>query len=414
MPTFPTELTDEIIAWIPAAYKLVIERYSTLLCCSLVCSAWLPASRYQLFQELWIGTAERYDLLVSRVLRSENMRSYLLFVRKVYFYTARDTFKGKSFVLEFAGHLPNVTLMTFYDGTLEGLSSHPSCFVAISRFSTIRTLSITDGQFPSFGDLRRTLSFLPSLTSLQLYYPSWPDPATALSPRLLHGASTVRRPALLGLNLSLGTDPPNRRRAQQFIAWLSETATSSSLLLLNMNCVVVLGSSLKGFGQGVRKMYVTAYEDDTEDLELFLSGLTTSLEVLHMTNDGALQPDTWLRFERLVHSLPRPTPLLELHIHFVCHGPPELSKFDGLKDLDEALQPELFEKLQAVKLEVGYIRDSTDREDGPALTGPILAVMMNKLPNLYERNIIEVSAYTFQHEPVRDVEPPTDPNDAPS
>ncbi len=149
---------------------------------------------------------------------------------------------------------------------LSRVSSHPSCVVAISRFSTVRTLSITDGKFPSFGDLRRTLSFLPSLTSLQLYDPSWPDPSTGPSPRLSHGASTVRRPALLGLNLSLGTDPPNRRRAQQFIAWLSETATSSSLLFLNMSCVGTFGPSFKCFGRGIEDLYISVHEDDAGSL----------------------------------------------------------------------------------------------------------------------------------------------------
>ncbi|TFK78597.1 hypothetical protein K466DRAFT_438203, partial [Polyporus arcularius HHB13444] len=55
----------------------------TLLSCSLVCSAWLPASRHQLFQELYINSPKRYDLLVSRVLHSEKMRIHLLSARKV-------------------------------------------------------------------------------------------------------------------------------------------------------------------------------------------------------------------------------------------------------------------------------------------------------------------------------------------
>ncbi|TFK80074.1 hypothetical protein K466DRAFT_504522, partial [Polyporus arcularius HHB13444] len=88
MPTFPTELTDEIITWIPAVcLNRVQERYRTLLSCALVCSAWLPASRYQLFQELHIDTPERYDLLVSRVLHSEKMRTHIMSVRQVALFT---------------------------------------------------------------------------------------------------------------------------------------------------------------------------------------------------------------------------------------------------------------------------------------------------------------------------------------
>ncbi|TFK84962.1 hypothetical protein K466DRAFT_448265, partial [Polyporus arcularius HHB13444] len=59
----------------------------TLLDCSLVCRAWLPASRHQLFQKLDIDTPERYDLLVSRVLHSEKMRIHLLSVRSVVLFT---------------------------------------------------------------------------------------------------------------------------------------------------------------------------------------------------------------------------------------------------------------------------------------------------------------------------------------
>ncbi|RDX48088.1 hypothetical protein OH76DRAFT_697830 [Lentinus brumalis] len=57
---YPLELTDEFIAWIPALCDfmshLQSERYRTLLSCSLVCSAWLPASRHQLFHELYINS----------------------------------------------------------------------------------------------------------------------------------------------------------------------------------------------------------------------------------------------------------------------------------------------------------------------------------------------------------------------
>ncbi|KAI0692594.1 hypothetical protein C8T65DRAFT_586517, partial [Cerioporus squamosus] len=80
IPSLPTELTDEIIAWIPLVCKEV-DRYPTLLVCSLVCWAWVPASRHQLFHELIIENPEQYDLLVARVLHSEKMRGYLRFVR---------------------------------------------------------------------------------------------------------------------------------------------------------------------------------------------------------------------------------------------------------------------------------------------------------------------------------------------
>ncbi len=276
MPTFPRELTDEIIAWIPIVCDRVIynerETYRTLLSCSLVCSAWLPASRHQLFLMLHINTPERYDLLVSRVLHSEKMRIHLLSVRSVIFVTrvndtleSTDSLLRRPFVHEFAGHLPTVTYMAFFDQSADpsfNFLSHPTSAMVISRFSLVRSLSISRCMFPSFRALCRTLTALPSLNDLELNLPSWPEPAADLSTHLSHGASTVRRPALLALDVMWATDPPDRRCAQQFMAWLSKTATSSSLLnlwvrVLNWEHVKIedmatFGPSFLRFGQGLR------------------------------------------------------------------------------------------------------------------------------------------------------------------
>ncbi|RDX52188.1 hypothetical protein OH76DRAFT_196638 [Lentinus brumalis] len=274
MPTFPTELFEQIIAWIPDVCHGSHEEDHALLTCSLVCSAWLPASRRQLFQTLYIKTPERYDLLVSRVLHSEKMRIYLLSVRTVEFATQSGTPAfGRPFVLEFAGHLPNVTDILFLEGSAEAYLSQPASGLAISRFALVRSLSILDCEFLSFGALRRILTSLPSLDNLELDSPSWPDPAAELSPSLSHGASTVRRPALLGLNVMWETKSSDRRRAQQFIAWLSETATSSSLLDLEVvpysrtrgqqiRFMAIFGSSLSCFGRGLRRLNIRVVERD--------------------------------------------------------------------------------------------------------------------------------------------------------
>ncbi|RDX48086.1 hypothetical protein OH76DRAFT_697704 [Lentinus brumalis] len=126
MPTFPRELTDEIIAWIPIVCDRVIynerETYRTLLSCSLVCSAWLPASRHQLFLMLHINTPER----VNDTLEST------------------DSLLRRPFV--HAGHLPTVTYMAFFDQSADpsfNFLSHPTSAMVISRFSLVRSLSIS-------------------------------------------------------------------------------------------------------------------------------------------------------------------------------------------------------------------------------------------------------------------------------
>ncbi len=194
------------------------------------------------------------------------MRFYLLSVRTVKLEIPdAPAFNRRPFALEFAGHLPSVTDMHMTSTALGAFISHPRSFVAISRFSSVQTLMINHCTFPSFGALRRTLTSLPSLTILRLHSPSWPDPAVDLSPRLSHGASIVRRPVLLVLSVSWSSDPSNRRRAQQFINWLSKTATSSSLVDLRVSnplsrarigCMTTFGPSLVGFGRGVRRLNI--------------------------------------------------------------------------------------------------------------------------------------------------------------
>ncbi len=75
--------------------------------------------------------------------------------------------------------------------------------------------------------------------------------------------------------------------------------------------------------------------------------------------------------------------------------PLELAKFDGLEALDAALRLELFQALQTVKLHVSSYKGRSDLEKGSALTKSMLAVIKNKLPELFARNIVEVSAYRY-------------------
>ncbi len=127
------------------------------------------------------------------------------------------------------------------------------------------------------------------------------------------------------------------------------------------------------------------------ELDQFLGSLT-SLEALHLRFESRLQRGTWAQIGRLVHSLPRRTQLLELHISVRYFDPPDLPHFYGLDALDGVLQPELFKALRAVKLDVYYLEDQTNQRQRQALEDHVLAVIKNKLQKLYDRNIIEASA----------------------
>ncbi|KAI0696753.1 hypothetical protein C8T65DRAFT_30576 [Cerioporus squamosus] len=404
IPSLPTELTDEIIAWIPLVCKEV-DRYPTLLVCSLVCWAWVPASRHQLFHELIIENPKQYNLLVSRVLHSETMRGYLRFVRVVDLaaYKEPAAHTRRAFTLEFAGHLSNATTMSIaYEG-VEAFMSHPHAvhILAISRFSSIYTLKLLYCDFPSFGALRRFLTSLPSLTSLELHRPSWPDPAADLSPSLLHGSSRIPRPALSDLKMNWAySNRAGPRRVQQFLAWLSDTATSTSLRRLELDSegarYMDIGSSLSRLGRLVKALRIVVYEDDT-GYESLLSGFR-NMQGLHIETDRALQPDTWVRIARIMHALPCPVQLVLLCIRvrldllpFRPSGAQSRDsnqalyealwqeQSDGLRSLDTALPQEQFEKLKVVHLQVrGFSK-------------PMLDVIKNKMPGLFARNIVEVS-----------------------
>ncbi|KAI0696752.1 hypothetical protein C8T65DRAFT_30570 [Cerioporus squamosus] len=165
IPFLPTELIDEIIACVRVVCSgREPEKARTLLSCSLVCSEWLPASRHQLFWELWLHNPHRNDLLVSRVLNCEKMRGYLLSVRKMVLYINWNppTSLRRPFAVEFAGHLPNVTTMTIAFYGVDTFMSHPSSFVAISR-SFIHTNAETSLLQVSFS---RSLSPNPHLIAL--------------------------------------------------------------------------------------------------------------------------------------------------------------------------------------------------------------------------------------------------------
>ncbi|TFK84964.1 hypothetical protein K466DRAFT_601594 [Polyporus arcularius HHB13444] len=138
------------------------------------------------------------------------------------------------------------------------------------------------------------------------------------------------------------------------------------------------------------------YGPGQSELELFFRTLE-SLNVLSLYFRGAIQPDTWVQLERLVHSLPCPKQLVELKIDVRSSDRPCLpSQFDGLEALDAALQPELFTALQAVTLHVEYRKEQGDPDEGQSLTESMLAVIKNKFPKLFARNIINVSAYAYK------------------
>ena len=165
----PPELIDEIIAW--------IDLPSTLCSCCLVCHSWLPASRNRLLEIVYIPDAVAYDLFLTRVVRGEDMDTWLPSVRTLV--VGDDNCpnpRAHNLFYDLAGLLPNLhgLYIDSLDWTTYPVS--PKAPLALSRFENVRELGVFNVVFPSFGFFRRLISLLPSLARLVLSGFTWPRP----------------------------------------------------------------------------------------------------------------------------------------------------------------------------------------------------------------------------------------------
>ena len=274
----PGELTDEIIAWV--AHSPLTEwpyephpYYRTLLSCCVVCSQWLPASRHQLFRNICIRRSENYDLFVSRVLSQHSMGVYLSHIGILQLANYPYNSSGPSaipFAYAFVRHLPNLTSLHVKEGGLMTyLCRQLRTPLALSRFPSIQELSIDLNAFPSFGDIRRTLTSLPNLTVLSMHTRvSWPEPSTELAPLLTHGASPSSRPRLMVLSYTWIEDHSSgdQQRALQLLTWLASTSTGSSLRRLTL----VLYWSDNAYGDMCGPAFVHTVARCVEELTLHI------------------------------------------------------------------------------------------------------------------------------------------------
>lgn len=235
VPRLPPEVTDKIIENVD---------WEDLPRCALVCTQWLPASRYQLFCDMRVGLPSNYERLVANVLHSERMNEQLSFVRNLLIWYRRKPEHAVqehksdprvSFFHIFVGHLPNLTVLVLRHLDWDRCPPHPSMPLSILFFASISIVELRDCNFPSFSLLRRTLTALPSLASLTMDQGSWPQPSeTLLGYPLTHGATRLSRPKLHTLYLYWNPGPADRCRAKQFLCWLAMTATPSTIRKLHM------------------------------------------------------------------------------------------------------------------------------------------------------------------------------------
>ena len=167
MPSdLPAELTDLIIASVSATDR------QTLLSCALVCRAWLPASRHRLFAHLIIRDSKTCDLLVNRVLRSDDMKPYLATATRQLNLVNCDLWPlghrpiPMPFFALCYGCFPRLETLVLYKAAR--LFDRPTAPLLLAQFTSLKHLEINSSLFPSFVSLRRTISALKDLETLTL------------------------------------------------------------------------------------------------------------------------------------------------------------------------------------------------------------------------------------------------------
>ncbi|PIL29006.1 hypothetical protein GSI_09053 [Ganoderma sinense ZZ0214-1] len=199
MPPFlPCELTDIIIFHVDDA--------NSLCSCSLVCHDWVAASRHCLFSDAHMLSPSQYDALVNRVLRSESMYPWLSSMRTLEldcedgrWFKKRNGGPRYRFFHEFAGHLPNLHLLSLVGLDWVRSPLHASTPSALSQFPSLVELRLENCTFQSFDMFRRILVAIPNLSTLMLYAVQWPSQPNGLLPgsRML----PQRRPCLVAFSI---------------------------------------------------------------------------------------------------------------------------------------------------------------------------------------------------------------------
>ncbi|KAM5545941.1 hypothetical protein V8D89_000067 [Ganoderma adspersum] len=180
MPSvLPGELIDAII--------FHVEDASSLCSCSLVCHSWVAASRHCLFGGAHIVSPSQYDFLVNRVLRSKHMYPWLSSVCTLeldceggQWFKKRVGGPRYRFFHEFAGHLPNLQLLSLVGLDWVKSPLHASTPSMISQFPSLVELRLENCTFQSFDIFRRILVAVPALSTLTLYGVQWPSPPSAI------------------------------------------------------------------------------------------------------------------------------------------------------------------------------------------------------------------------------------------
>ncbi|RPD61349.1 hypothetical protein L227DRAFT_652628 [Lentinus tigrinus ALCF2SS1-6] len=413
MPAYiPPEIIDDIISAVsvdrdryPGYYTLAKMCAHTLAMCALVCRAWLPRSRARLFEVICIRNQHSYDMLVERVVWSETMSKYLPSVNSLYLEDDSEhslSSAARLFLIEFTGKLPG--LRELYVNHLDWTHQQPCVKwpLLLSQFRTITYLRLDDCRFSSFNDVRRLLTALPLLSTLQISLLRWP-----MVSQELHLHTTPRSctcwPELRTLDIYYPEAVMPRRGLETLLKWITAALGASGPTVKKLSCGFY-GLPPTGLLRATAVDFVRRVGQSVTDLHVRLVDnlpLSEFLALKYLSCDLYRYQGNWGRVasvlqdvsSKMIQSITFYTYTLSRSQRVI----PVLSEgnndgnslhfdHDSLEELDRVLSHDPFRNLQEVIFEV----DAHEKDQEELLR----AHARRYLPNLCERRkILRVKIY---------------------
>lgn len=144
----------------------------TLRACSLVARSWLPASRFHLFQTLYIFNEREFWALVELLQKNPGLGSHVRELALDILYdsygNAEPWIRPPVDISPLTAHIPTIEVLTLSDDWTR--YGEPNRTVILDSFRKVRTLTIMASNFYSIQDLLTLLRSFPLLERLNLDY----------------------------------------------------------------------------------------------------------------------------------------------------------------------------------------------------------------------------------------------------
>ncbi|TBU21461.1 hypothetical protein BD311DRAFT_236355 [Dichomitus squalens] len=161
VPLLPPEIMDHIISFVRSP--------GALFNCASVCHSWLSASRHNLLRAVTLYVGTKKCELFQQIFHDHTTRSWLRstsYLELSGFLGTRPAMRFGlcAFVPRFAGQLPNLSVLVLSFLTWE---SQRLLYTALSTFSSVRKLCLSQVGFHTFSAFCRVLVALPALEHLE-------------------------------------------------------------------------------------------------------------------------------------------------------------------------------------------------------------------------------------------------------